>query len=140
MNPDVTITISTGGDSAISTGGPRPSPTDEAIAEGAAGPPRGPIPIPLDQLPPAVAGEGAGAMAGAGGRPVPAALESLTAESAKAGGSAPMPMDLDQLMAATARRPSPKGRTTTRGTKGTSKRGTPRIPSVARAPSVRKAK
>jgi hypothetical protein len=108
MDPDVTITISTrgtgstGGTGSIGARGPSPSVEPEG-AGGSGGPARGPVPLPLDELP-----GGAGAQeaesAGPGGRPVPGGGEHGAGNVV----SPPMPMDLGALNAAPAGLPSPE--------------------------------
>ena len=114
MNPDVTITISTGDDGTIRIGAPGPNPTDVAHAERLAGAPRGPIPTPLDQLPKVASGAVGDASAGDGGPPAPMEIANLAASAADAGGQAPPPVDLDQL--ALAARTSARRKPATRKT------------------------
>jgi hypothetical protein len=115
MSPDVTITISTEG---VAARGPEPNLTDETAAAGRAGQVRGPIPLPLDQLP-----EGG--------------VASVGLEAARGAGSAPIPIDLGQMVMATTDLPSPEdldamiaaagGPTPPAGTsRGTGRRRSPR--------------
>lgn len=108
MNPDVTITITTTGDGATGTRGLAPSLAPDTADASWAGPARGPIPLPLDEL----LGAGVGALttepAGADPPPVPETIESIAAIAAGATGSAPMPMDLDTMTPAPAGLPTPE--------------------------------
>jgi len=147
MNADVTITISTSGDGAIGSRGPTPHLAADTTAESAAGAARGPIPLPLDQLPGAASAALAADMVGADGRPVPGAIESVAPRTA---GAAPVPMGLDQMITTTAGLPSPQDLDTLaaeptgqgQGTTAnrTKQTGTPPPPPQRQPPAVRTGK